>query len=65
MTGENMQPMPMSSPRQLPADMGTAVVLWACTRRGRMTLLTSLFFVVLLGVTGIRHHEVCSDILSN
>ena len=57
MVGETMQPMPMS-PRQSPAEIGSAAVQWACTRRGRTMLLTVLLFAVLVGMTGMRHHEV-------
>ncbi|KAF1845424.1 uncharacterized protein K460DRAFT_337606 [Cucurbitaria berberidis CBS 394.84] len=60
MAGDTMQSMPMS-PRQSPADIGSAAVQWACTRRGRMLLLTVLFFAVLIGMTGMRNHEAISS----
>ncbi|KAH7083389.1 hypothetical protein BKA63DRAFT_152117 [Paraphoma chrysanthemicola] len=59
MAGETMQPMPMS-PRQSPAEIGSAAVQWACTRRGRTLVLTVVFCVVLLGLGGVRHREAIS-----
>lgn len=58
MAGETMLPMPMS-PRQSPAEIGSAAVQWACTRRGRTLVMTVLLFVLfIVGMTGMRHHEV-------
>ncbi|CAO2655914.1 Nn.00g047170.m01.CDS01 [Neocucurbitaria sp. VM-36] len=60
MAGETMQAMPMS-PRQSPAEIGSAAVQWACTRRGRMMVLTMLLLVVFLGMTGMRNHKAISS----
>ncbi|KAJ4371536.1 hypothetical protein N0V83_004755 [Neocucurbitaria cava] len=56
-----MLPMPMS-PRQSPAEIGSAAVQWACTRRGRTLVMTVLLFVLfIVGMTGLRHHEAISS----
>lgn len=61
MAGERMQAMPMAFPRQLPAKIGAVAVQWACTRRGRMILLTGLIITVLIGLTGVRHQEAIAS----
>ncbi|KAF7574567.1 hypothetical protein TUN199_08985 [Pyrenophora tritici-repentis] len=60
MAGDSMLTMSMS-PSQSPKEFGTAAVQWACTRRGRMMVLTFALFTILLGLTGMKHHEVISS----
>jgi hypothetical protein len=57
MAAEMMQAMPMS-PRQSPKEIGSAAVQWACTRRGRMLVLTLVFFTIILGLGGLHNREV-------
>ena len=57
MTGETMQPMPMS-PRQSPAKIGNAAVQWVCTRRGRTVVMAIVAFTILLTVGGIHNRDV-------
>jgi hypothetical protein len=52
-----MQPMPMS-PLHSPKEFGGAAVQWACTRRGRMLVLTVVFFAMVLGYGGMHNREV-------
>jgi hypothetical protein len=56
MAAETMQAMPMS-PRQSPKEIGTSAVQWACTRRGRMLVLTIVFFTIILGLGGMHNRE--------
>lgn len=60
MVVETMQAMPMS-PRQSPAEIGSAAVQWACTRRGRMLVLTVVFFTIILGLGGMHNREVSDN----
>ncbi|KAH8730851.1 hypothetical protein GQ44DRAFT_422039 [Phaeosphaeriaceae sp. PMI808] len=60
MAGDTMQTMPMS-PQQSPAGFGGAMVQWACTRRGRMTLMSVLLFATLLVLGGMKNHEAISS----
>ncbi|OAL52273.1 hypothetical protein IQ07DRAFT_678294 [Pyrenochaeta sp. DS3sAY3a] len=60
MAGDTMQPMPMS-PRQSPAELGSAAVQWACSRRGRTTVMVIVLFTVLIGLTGMRNQEAISS----
>ena len=57
MAGDAMLAMPMSH-TQSTKEFGNAAVQWACTRRGRMMVLTITLLTILLGLTGMRHHEV-------
>lgn len=66
MAGDAMEIMPMS-PRRSPADLGNAVLQWAMSRRGRVLVITAVFALVFLGLSGVRHSEVgcletCFDI---
>ncbi|KAF1944764.1 hypothetical protein EJ02DRAFT_370768 [Clathrospora elynae] len=47
-------------PRQSPAKIGSAAMQWACTRRGRMAVLTVTLFALFLGLMGMGHHEALS-----
>ncbi|CAN9165846.1 unnamed protein product [Alternaria alternata] len=60
MAGDAMLAMPMS-PTQSTKEFGNAAVQWACTRRGRMMVLTITLLTILLGLTGMRHHETISS----
>jgi hypothetical protein len=60
MAGETMQAMPMS-PRQSPTEIGSAAVQWACTRRGRMLVLTIVFVTAILGFGGMHNREVSDN----
>ncbi|KAF3034604.1 hypothetical protein E8E12_004594 [Didymella heteroderae] len=56
MAGDSMLPMP-TSPRQTPAELGGAALQWFCSRRGRTLLFSTVFLVLTLGLTGVRHSE--------
>lgn len=58
MAGDAMEVMPMS-PRQSPAEIGNAVIAWARSRRGRTLVLSAVFMVLLVGLMGAKHSEVC------
>ncbi|KAI4624596.1 hypothetical protein J4E83_004272 [Alternaria metachromatica] len=60
MAGDAMLALPMS-PTQSPKEFGSAAVQWACTRRGRMMVLTIALLTLLLGLTGMRNHEAISS----
>ncbi|KNG45876.1 hypothetical protein DDE82_003842 [Stemphylium lycopersici] len=59
MAGDLMQ-KPLS-PKQLPKEFGNAAVQWACTRRGRMIVLTIMLLSVFLGLMGMRNQEALSS----
>ncbi|KAH7135382.1 hypothetical protein B0J11DRAFT_158200 [Dendryphion nanum] len=54
MAGDGLEAMPMS-PRRTPTELGNAVLLFLSGRRGRAIAAGTLFVVVLLAVTGVRH----------
>lgn len=57
MAGDTMQAMPMA-PIHATRELGGAAVQWACTRRGRMLVLTVVFFMIVLGLGGVHNREV-------
>jgi hypothetical protein len=58
MASDSMQ-MKQMSPRQSPKEIGSAAMQWACTRRGRMLVLTIMLFAIFLALLGMQNHEVC------
>ncbi|KAH5738065.1 hypothetical protein HBI20_015160 [Parastagonospora nodorum] len=60
MAGDAMQAMTMS-PIHSTKELGGAAVQWACTRRGRVLLLTVVFFTIVLGLGGVHNREAISS----
>lgn len=59
MAGDTMEIMPMS-PRQSPAELGSALLAWTKSRRGRTLGIFAVSVLVLLGIMGAKHSEVSS-----
>jgi hypothetical protein len=56
-TGDGLRAMPMS-PRQSPAEIRNAILNWARSRRGRTLGIVAVFFLVVIGLLGVRHSDV-------